>query len=81
MYALRMDIGKNGKSAFEDKILKAAFFNESRKYFSKSPNLRFEEADISPDVGPTVLIRAKARAINFDEGWEKQNWLGKNSPN
>ena len=76
LFALRTEIGKDGKSAFErhkkqkPNTSKTAMVNDfiSERY----PNLQIDEKDFSPDVDSTVLIREKTRGSKLEVTFAKR---------
>ena len=70
VFALRNEIGRDGKSAFErhkkqkPNTLKSAMVNEFIS--DRDPNVQIEKEDFSPDVDSTVLIHERTRGSKLE---------------
>ena len=75
-FAVRTEIGKYGKSAFEchkkqkPNTPKTAMVNDFIS--ERDPNLQIVEEDFSPDVNSTVLIRERTRGSKLEETFAKR---------
>ena len=76
LFALRTEIGKDGKSAFErhkkqkPNTPKTAMVNEFIS--ERDPNLQIEEEDFRPDVDSTVLIRERTCGSKLEGTFAKR---------